>query len=60
MLYLRHAPRQVANIVVDLYGHSLPAVLQQKTRKPSVLVDVEEGGLRVQISRLFRAEYVLK
>ena len=60
VLHLRHVSRQVAGVVVDLYRHAPPAILQQEIRKPAVLVDVEEGVLRIQKPRLLCTEHVLK
>ena len=60
MLHLRHVPRKVAGIIIDLNRHAPPAVLQQEIREPAVLVDVEKGVLRIQIPRLLRPEHILE
>ena len=60
VLHLRHVPRQVAGVVVDLNRHAPPAILQQEVREPAVLVDVKKWVLRIQIPRLLRAKHILK
>ena len=48
----------MGGLVVDLNGHLPPAVFNQKVGKPTVLVDVGEGVLGVEIAGFLGAEGV--